>query len=112
MAAITRNFNTPVLNLNGEAMKNEHGIPATIAESVLNALHLTLPGDNGDEQGRGCLSGRQRTEMVALAFRILADPEAVQLSSEEATLIKARVAKLPLNSHIVCYRVEQLIEGK
>lgn len=111
MAAITRDFNTPILNLNGEHMKNEKGEPIMISEPILNSLQLTLPGDNGDDQGRGRLSGKQKTEMIALALRIVANPEEVELSSEDATLIKDRVAKMPVNNHILCYRVEQFIEG-
>lgn len=79
------NLNQPISNLDGTTVV-EGGKSMIAAGIIENALLLSFP----DEQN---LAGDEKIKRYALALKINAKPEDVQLTADEIALIKKLVAK-------------------
>lgn len=107
-----KNFNIPIKAIDGTDMLEqgaENGKPisraSTLIGIVLTALQAPLKGDEN-------LTGTKRCELIALALRIHAANGDVEISLDEATLIKNRVEKLQGLNHVVFYRLNEFLEAK
>lgn len=107
----TKDFNTPILNLDGSTVKEGLRTPGseipstrdlTVARAIIASLENPLKGDES-------LTHKQIYINMVLAERVHNGGD-VKLDSEEVTLIKERVAKT-WPAPIVIYRITQFLEG-
>lgn len=103
------NFDTIIKDLNGVDMRElvkegEEPRFATMRSVCLSALLVPQQGDDH-------LDGKKKFELVDLAFKIKPS-EDVDLTHEEIALLKQRIAKVPFDTYIVNYRVQQFLENK
>lgn len=99
-----RDFNIIVKNIEDGDMFEQEGKPLTMKAACLTAL--LLPQDGDDK-----LTGVQKCDLVALAFRMNSEGLS-EISSEDIVTLKQRIAKVPFNNHIVIFRVHQFLEGE
>ena len=83
------NFATEVCDLDGKAV-TENDLTLTLKSIAVNALLLTLTGENGQPEQ---LSGENKVCHALLAQRIYSE-ENIDLTAEEIVLLKTRIGSI------------------
>ncbi len=97
-----RDFQQPIVNLEGKPLKDEDGKPVTLCSVALNALLASIPND--------IVTGEAKAKRYALALKINDHPGDVNVTAEELTLLKEQIGKI--YAPLVVGRAYDLLEEK
>lgn len=105
-----KNFNTNIKAIDGTDMviTDQSG---NIIEKTTSLSKIILNALQGQLQGDDRLSGEERCKLIDLALRIYKATDIIDITLEEARVIKDRVGKLPGLNHVVYYRLNELLES-
>lgn len=97
-----RDFNQPIVNFEGQQMKDETGKPVILCLVALNALLTPIPNET--------ITGSEKAKRYALALKINERPGEVNVTAEELALLKEQIGKV--YPPLVVGRAYDLLEEK